>query len=97
LGAIAAYLRSLADEAERRGYHFDRSKIVSPPTTDKIPVPRGQLLYEWDHLKEKLRRRDPQRYAGVKSISEPEPHPLFTVVAGPIEAWEKPARSSPGI
>jgi hypothetical protein len=91
LAAIAAYLAALAEEAGRRGYRFDQSKIVARAAADRIPVGRGQLLYEWEHLKQKLRRRDPARYAGVESIAEPEPHPLFSVVAGPIEAWEKSA------
>ncbi len=29
VGAIAGYLRSIADEADRRGYYFNRSKIVN--------------------------------------------------------------------
>ena len=89
LGAVVAYLNGLADDADRRGYHFDRSKIAAHLTTEKIPVPRGQLLYEWQHLKEKLSRRDPERYAWIVTIDHPELHPLFTLIEGPIEAWEK--------
>ncbi len=89
LATIAAYLSGLADEAERRGYRFDRSKITSHPATHKIPVSKGQLLYEWDHLKEKLRRRDPARLAEIAAPELPAPHPLFIPVAGDVEAWEK--------
>ncbi|MDN6683845.1 MAG: pyrimidine dimer DNA glycosylase/endonuclease V, partial [Bifidobacterium crudilactis] len=31
LAAVASYLEPLADEADRRGYHFDRSRILERP------------------------------------------------------------------
>jgi SAM-dependent methyltransferase len=58
--------------------------VISP-----IPLTDGQLRYELDHLKEKLRRRDPQRYEDLLHIPDPAPHPLFCVVSGDIAAWEK--------
>jgi Pyrimidine dimer DNA glycosylase len=89
LSAIAAYLVSLADEAARRGYTFDRMKISPERNTQRIQVTRGQLLYEWEHLKAKLLRRDPARYRQMIGIETPEPHPLFEIVEGDIEPWEK--------
>jgi hypothetical protein len=90
LAAIAAYLSGLADEADSRGYSFDRSKIASTPTVDSLPVTRGQVLYEWDHLLEKLYRRDPSRWEQVRGIDLPAVHLLFQIIEGGRENWEKP-------
>jgi hypothetical protein len=89
LAAIAAYLVALADEADRRGYTFNRQKIISSCMVDKIPVARGQVLYEWKHLKAKLARRDPARLAQFSGIEVPDTHPLFEAVNGAVEPWER--------
>ena len=89
LVAIASYLESVADEAGRRGYTFDRAKIPAARMTGKIPVTCGQILYEWGHLKAKLARRDPARLARISSLEMPETHPLFEPVDGTVEPWEK--------
>lgn len=88
LGSVAAYLQEIAQEADQRGYHYNHDLIGGRISSVKIPVTRGQLLHEWEHLKRKLEQRDPARYARIQSIPEPEPHPLFTVVPGEVEAWE---------
>ena len=89
LAAIAIYLECLADEAGRRGYAFNRTKFVASHMPGKIPVTSGQVLYEWEHLKKKLLRRDPARFAQLSFIKIPDTHPLFEAVAGTIEPWEK--------
>jgi hypothetical protein len=89
LAAIAAYLESLAEEAGRRGYTFDRTKITAARMMIKIPVARGQVLYEWGHLKAKLARRDPTRLAQISGVEMPETHPLFETVDGTVEPWER--------
>jgi hypothetical protein len=86
--AVAVYLAEVHAEAERRGYHFDRSKLAAFQEVPVIPVTRGQLLYEWQHLLGKLERRDPARRQRFAEIVEPECHPLFTLVEGNIEKWE---------
>ncbi|KOR29393.1 DNA lyase [Achromatium sp. WMS2] len=89
--AIANYLHVVANEAKQRQYRFDASKIVNNPDPNltQIKVTVGQLAYEWQHLLTKLRTRDPNRYARLEPIAiSPTPHPLFTVVPGPIEPWE---------
>ncbi len=89
LSAIAAYLDGLADEAERRGYVFNRARILGTRMADKIPVTRAQVLFEWAHLKDKLVRRDPLWLEQISAIEMPEAHPLFESVDGAIEPWEK--------
>lgn len=89
LPAIAAYLRGIYQESVRRGYHFDEAKIGQVEYDGQIPCTRGQLLYEWKHLREKLRQRDIRRYQAMLNINEPDPHPLFHIIDGEIEDWEK--------
>lgn len=94
LAAIATYLVSIAEEGEARGYAFNRSKIGPGRLTDTIPVTSGQVLHEWAHLQGKLARRDPPRLAQLSGVGMPECHPLFVIVAGDVEAWEKSPDSS---
>ena len=86
---MVAFLAGLAEEAERRGYRFDTSKISRPRLRAQIEETRGQLLYEWAHLRAKLRARAPELYRKVRNIEVPEPHPLFRIVAGEVQPWEK--------
>jgi hypothetical protein len=88
MGAIAAYLRVVQREALDRGYRFNAEKIAPELFGGVIPCTRGQLLYEWRHLKEKLRTRDARRYSELENIAEPDAHPIFKIIEGEIEAWE---------
>ena len=76
LEAVAAYLSGLADEADARGYSFNRAligagehgavengadKTESPyASVALIPVPLGQLEYELAFLQHKVAGRDPE-------------------------------------
>jgi hypothetical protein len=93
LAAIATYLRGIYQEAVQRGYHFSEDKIGQAEYRERIPCTRGQLFYEWQHLREKLRQRDFQRFQTLENIHEPDPHPLFYIVQGDIEDWEKILKS----
>ncbi|HEX8162319.1 MAG TPA: pyrimidine dimer DNA glycosylase/endonuclease V [Pyrinomonadaceae bacterium] len=88
VGAIARYLRSIHEEATARGYGFDRDKIDPRNFAGKVRSTRGQLLYEWDHLRRKLRLRDALRHDALRGVAEPDPHPLFEIVEGGVEDWE---------
>jgi hypothetical protein len=87
--ALARYLVAVHEEAVRRGYKFDASKIGARRVRGKMTETRGQLLYEWRHLKRKLRKRDPKRLRDLVSVKIPAPHPLFRIVAGKVRDWEK--------
>ena len=126
LEAVTAYLSRLADEADARGYSFNRALIgageddagkdstnensVGKNDTDKncadksenpyasvarIPVPLGQLEYELAFLQHKVAGRDPEwehRLSGrlaARGELAACAHPLFEVVPGAIEPWEK--------
>ena len=88
LTTISAYLWAVHDEASRRGYSFDAAKIARKRQPRTLTVTQGQLDFELGHLKEKLRLRDPARYRELRR-QEITAHPLFTVVAGEIEPWER--------
>jgi hypothetical protein len=88
--AIAALLQGLLQEADARGYRFTREKIESDPAgVPLIPVTRGQLDYEWSTLRQRMLLRSPEVAARWAGLGEAEPHPLFTVVPGPIADWER--------
>ncbi|MDI2098300.1 pyrimidine dimer DNA glycosylase/endonuclease V [Ruicaihuangia caeni] len=89
LAAVGAYLAGVADEARRRGYRFDAAKIERPSTgVPPLTVTSGQVEYEWQRLTEKLSLRSPHDAARLRE-ERPRTHPLFTVVEGPIERWER--------
>ena len=87
-GAIATFLAGLAEEAKSRNYRFDVSKISRERFEGQISETRGQLLYEWKHLKAKLQVRAPLLAREVRGIAIPDPHPLFRIVPGAIREWE---------
>lgn len=87
--AIGCYLSAVVAEASRRGYRFDASKVVQSGVLSPVPVRQGQLDYEWEHLLRKLAARSPAVFDTHKDIARPRPHPLFTVVPGGIEEWER--------
>ncbi len=91
--AIALYLKAVHTEAELRGYSFDKSKFTSPQSAPALTltVTSGQMAYEWAHLLAKLQKRSPDQHLKLLGSTEvPEPHPLFTVCAGAVAAWERP-------
>ncbi|EYT54884.1 pyrimidine dimer DNA glycosylase [Leucobacter sp. UCD-THU] len=95
LAAVGAYLGVVAQEAHSRGYRFDAARILSPTPVGElgaaIPVARGQLDYEWQHLGRKLRERSPDDAARWEAAGGPSTHPLFREVPGGVEPWERPA------
>lgn len=87
--AINCYLSALLDEADVRGYVFDRAKVGPVRSRFLIPTSEGQLDYEWRHLLGKLRARSPAVHARWHKLKRPDPHPLFRIHAGAIEPWER--------
>lgn len=87
--AIHAFLSQIHIEATRRGYHFNPNKIIKHNLFHAIPVTKGQVMFEFCHLLNKLKTRDPQKYKEIVSIKMPVVNPLFSLVEGDIESWEK--------
>ncbi len=67
LSTISAYLRAVQEEASRRGYSFDSSKIAGKRRPRLLSVTQGQLDFELRHLKAKLRHRDPRSSRVISS------------------------------
>lgn len=93
LAAIASYLHAVADEADGRGYSFDRGRLLNGPDAFSIRVSEGQLRFEWEHLRAKLRARSPEKYREAARVGDPLPHPAFVVVPGSVAEWEKGERA----
>lgn len=87
--AINSYLAGILSEAVARGYSFDARKVGPIRHCAKIISTSGQLQYEWQHLLKKLRTRSPAQFRRLRQVSEPMPHPMFRIVAGPVAAWER--------
>ncbi len=86
---IATYLWAIHEEAAKRGYKFDGSKICKPKSRHKLIVTSGQVQYEFEHLLRKLKKRNPILHQLHKDVKTPALLPMFKRVRGGIEAWEK--------
>lgn len=90
LAAIGRYLQAVVDEADARGYRFDRSKIIrpgdgvntddGPGNGETIDVAAGQLALEWEHLSAKLELRSPEK-ARENKLSAQQQTPAQAVPA----------------
>jgi len=89
VASLNQYLVSVFEEAERRGYRFSREKILPGTSREKLTVTTGQMIFETEHLLRKLKQRDERRFMEFSLIKRVGPHPLFDVVDGPVEPWEK--------
>ena len=90
VAGVATYLHALADEAGRRGYAFDRSRLAADADPGlRLPVTESQLRLEFDLLRAKVAGRDP---GWLPRLDAPRPHPLFVPVPGGIAPWERAAR-----
>ncbi|WP_338748632.1 pyrimidine dimer DNA glycosylase/endonuclease V [Janibacter alittae] len=88
---VGTWLLGLAEEADRRGYRFDRARVVSTPDPAlRMIVTDGQLELEWRHLLAKCRQRSPEWATGLWA-GPPRAHPVFDVVSGPVADWERAA------
>jgi hypothetical protein len=94
VAAIDAYLHAVADEADARGYRFDRTKLGPARRRRRLAVSDGQLAYEWAHLRAKLRTRDPARWRRARTAT-PACHPAFRAVPGGVADWERPTTDRP--
>ncbi|MGC9384494.1 MAG: pyrimidine dimer DNA glycosylase/endonuclease V [Kosmotogaceae bacterium] len=92
LVAINSFLYFVVSEAQRRNYNFDIGKLdLVKILTEIIPLNRGQLMYEFNHLCKKLKERDLRRYQLLcqKSKDNILINPIFYTVEGQIEVWER--------
>jgi hypothetical protein len=72
---INTYLLGIWEEAERRGYNFDKSKIGLRKTDENLFITHKEAEAELEHLRGKLEKRNPEYCERLES--PPELHPLF--------------------
>lgn len=89
IGSIAAYLRIVHAEGSQRGFKFDIRKIARGGHVECMNVTDGQIKYEWGHFMSKLQKRDHPRFIELRSVRKIDSHPLFTIIHGGVEDWEK--------
>ncbi|MEM3726382.1 MAG: pyrimidine dimer DNA glycosylase/endonuclease V [Candidatus Bathyarchaeia archaeon] len=91
LKAINTYLSFILAEGVKRKFKFNPERIDQSlvNTNLKISVTTGQLCYEYNLLINKLLKRDPAMAKALLNNKAIEPHPLFIVVPGELEKWEK--------
>lgn len=93
-GVLCAYLNAILQEANNRNYQFNAAKIRSYDTMhlELISVTTGQLEYEWNHLNWKLQTRNYDWFLRNKEVnleSGLQPNPVFRVIEGSTEPWER--------
>ena len=89
LSAIDYYLEQVYLESIQRGYHFSADKIIPGQHPQAIPVSSGQVSYEIAHLSRKLAARCPECLPILTNGLSPQLNPLFVVIPGEVETWEK--------
>ncbi len=93
--AVTEYLAAVADEADARGYRFDRSKLggASAPKRPFAAVADGQARSDWSWFSAKSAKRSPawraEKLSGLPEGFLPDPHPSFRWEKGPVAVWEK--------
>jgi len=90
--AILAYLYPIYLEAQKRGYHFDHSKIQPIQISKFLWVTTGQLEFEFAHLLKKLFKRDRKQWNRFRKVQQIQAHPIFYAIPGSVENWEKMSR-----
>ena len=85
---IDAFLTEIYKEAERRNFSYSKEKIRLIERISPIPVTKGQLEYEYQHLRRKLQKRSPELFVKLPALTELKPHPLFQTIEGGVEDWE---------
>jgi hypothetical protein len=89
IASIGTYLVSIVAEADKRGYNFDNGKIVASRGGATIAVTSGQIDFERRHLVNKLEVRDPGRVECLRATLKVLLHPMFFIVEGDVESWER--------
>ena len=85
---IDAFLSEIYKEAVKRKFAYSKEKIRMVENISPIPVTKGQLEYEYEHLRRKLQKRSPELLVKLPSLSDLKTHPLFETIEGGIEDWE---------
>ncbi len=70
----------------RREYRFDASKIGNARYENIMTVTKGQIEYEFSHLMNKLKVRDPERHDRLTGSADIKTNRLFRIIPGKKES-----------
>jgi hypothetical protein len=89
LSAIDSFLYFVFIEAKSRDFSFDGKKIRKLNRKKFIDVSRGQIIFEFNHLLKKVKKRDFNKFCELnKKKSLIRSNPVFRIVKGDVESWE---------
>lgn len=86
---IDTYLYHIHEEAKKRWYVFDESKINHSKVQSKISIAEWQIIYEFQRLQSKLKMRTPDKHKQNQKEKSIQLHPLFMQISWPIASREK--------
>lgn len=95
MAALNEWLHGIVDEADRRGYRFNRGKLAARAVVPTLAVTRAQLDFEARHLLAKAGERHRVDARAIEALADSiergavDAHGLFAVVDGGIEPWER--------
>ena len=91
--ALKVYLYQVALFAYSRGYNFDFYKLKPLKeihnASVSIPVTKGQVEFEVEHLHRKMKSRSQANFSKRISAQRIQLNPIFYLISGGIEKWEK--------
>ena len=91
--SISDYLHFIVDEADLRGYTYNRHKLLTRnANTEIISICYGQLVFECTHLRNKILTRNVKEIARISDdIELVNLHPMFTLNYDSFtpERWER--------
>lgn len=86
---INYYLSLIYKESQVRGYNFNSSKFRATGELSRLNVTSGQIEFELNHLQNKLKVRDRDRFLANLKLEDLRSNNLFKVIPGEVESWEK--------
>jgi hypothetical protein len=89
VSCINQYLATVYDNSVERGFNFDKNKINQDFVSTTLTVTDKQIEFEMKHLLSKLETRDPKLFQKLSREKKITSHPLFRIIKGEIEPWEK--------
>jgi hypothetical protein len=88
-GCINQYLNMVYENSVERGFNFNKNLINPDFMPTRLTVTEKQIKFEMNHLIMKLETRDPERFHKLSSERKIDANPLFRIIDGEIEPWEK--------
>lgn len=76
--AIGSYLSMIASEGARQGCKLNHEKIICPNfDSETFELDSEQIIFEMNFLKDKLKKRNMQKYKEIKRVRYIEVNPVF--------------------